>query len=57
MSVVAISRQVGSLGEQIGKLVSSQLGMELITRSRIHEFITEYDPPLNMVFYICQNYP
>ena len=44
MSVIAISRQVGSFGAEIARQVSSEQKMELITRDRIHEFITECDP-------------
>lgn len=43
MSVVTISRQVGSLGDEIGGLVAEKLGYELMTREGIHRLARECD--------------
>lgn len=43
MSVVTISRQVGSLGDEIGGLVAEKLGYELMSREGIHRLARECD--------------
>ena len=43
MSIVTISRQVGSQGEEIAKLISQKLDLDLLTRERIHELTIQYD--------------
>lgn len=43
MSVVTISRQVGSLGDEIGGLVAAKLGYELMSREGIHKLARECD--------------
>lgn len=44
MAVVAISRKVGSYGEEIGALVAAKLGYRLISREEIHRLGQECDP-------------
>jgi len=41
MRVVAISRQVGSQGERIAELVAKKMGLDLLTRDRIHELTAQ----------------
>ena len=43
MSVVTISRQVGSWGDHIAELVAQKLGLDLITRERLNQMGQECD--------------
>lgn len=46
MAVVAVSRQVGSYGDEIAALVAKQLNLELIDQARVHELAQGCDPEL-----------
>ena len=37
MSIITISRQMGSLGDEVAKALSSKLGWDLITRDLLME--------------------
>jgi cytidylate kinase len=45
MSLITISRQIGSLGTEIAKLVSSKLDYEYIDKERIGEALADYGFP------------
>ncbi len=55
MSVVAISRQVGSQGEKIAELTAKKLGLDLLTRDRIHELTTQCSPGLGQTSSIYES--
>jgi len=55
MSVVAISRQVGSQGEKIAELVAEKMGLGLLTRERIHELTAQCDPEFAKICTIYEN--
>ena len=42
MAVITISRQIGSLGDEVAKSVSKNLGYELIEKSQISAFLLEH---------------
>jgi cytidylate kinase len=44
MRVVTISRQVGSYGDVVAAIVARKLGLELISREKIHELAQTCDP-------------
>lgn len=44
MNIVTISRQVGSYGDVIAAVVARRMGLELITRDKIHEVAQSCDP-------------
>lgn len=43
MTVIAISRQVGSQGEKIAELIAQKSGLDLISQERIHKLTTQCD--------------
>ena len=44
MAIITISRQVGSLGEEIARQLSSDLGYKLVTREDFLNLADQYDP-------------
>jgi cytidylate kinase len=42
MAIISISRQIGSLGDEIAKLAADQLGYELIEKSQISEILAKH---------------
>ena len=46
MAIITISRQVGSLGEEIARQLSSDLGYKLVTREDFMNLANHYDPEM-----------
>ncbi len=44
MAVVTISRQVGSLGDEMARELASDLGYHLVTPQEMHQLAVSYDP-------------
>lgn len=44
MRIVTMSRQIGSYGDVIAAIVAKQLGLELMTRDKVHELAQTCDP-------------
>ena len=44
MAVVTISRQVGSLGDEVARELASDLGYHLVTPQEMHQLAVSYDP-------------
>ncbi len=44
MAIITISRQVGALGDVIAAIVSRKLGLDLISREKVHELALDCDP-------------
>ena len=44
MTVVAVSRQVGSYGDEIASLVAERLGFQVIGQTQVHELAESCDP-------------
>ncbi|MEJ2718860.1 MAG: cytidylate kinase-like family protein [Deltaproteobacteria bacterium] len=44
MAIVTISRQEGSYGEVIGAILAKKMGLELITREKVHSLALSCDP-------------
>ena len=42
MAIITISRQIGSLGDEIAKTVADRLGYELIEKSQIGQILLEH---------------
>jgi cytidylate kinase len=41
MAIVTISRQIGSLGDEIAKVVAGKLGCECVGKSKISKFLSD----------------
>lgn len=44
MAVVTISRQAGSLGDEVARELASELGYHLVTPQEMHQLAVSYDP-------------
>lgn len=42
MAIITISRQIGSLGDEIAQETTEQLGYKLLDKTRIHEMMSDY---------------